>query len=320
MLTILKDWRNASEDTAVERWKNLGMLENLDQEEAKKCAACFDLMGHWIVDNSETLKKYDSCKEFDNVVFPIIKGVIVNEGGFKEGFLPEKILITWQEAYAKNYYRFDDILADISAEVANKLGFHPYVDLGLPSGTKWAKINIGAEKETDSGLYFAWGETQGYSGNIESRWFDWYTYKYGMQSSLTKYNSTDGLTVLEPSDDAATVNWGGKWHMPTAEQIEELRDRHNCSGVWVTDYNKSGVNGILFTSERNGNQLFIPAVSNCISSLCTGKIGEFGYIWSSTLQTDDDKYAGRSLRISSCGIDKSCNLRCVGIPVRPVFE
>ena len=45
MLTILKDWRNASEDTAVERWKNLGMLENLDQEEAKKCAACFDLMG-----------------------------------------------------------------------------------------------------------------------------------------------------------------------------------------------------------------------------------------------------------------------------------
>ena len=236
------------------------------------------------------------------------------------GFLPEKILITWQEAYAKNYYRFDDILADISAEVANKLGFHPYVDLGLPSGTKWAKMNIGAEKETDSGLYFAWGETQGYSGNIEGRWFDWYTYKYGMQSSLTKYNSTDSLTVLEPSDDAATVNWGGKWHMPTAEQIEELRDRHNCSGVWVTDYNKSGVNGILFTSERNGNQLFIPAVSNCISSLCTGKIGEFGYIWSSTLQTDDDKYAGRSLRISSCGIDKSCNLRCVGIPVRPVFE
>ena len=87
-----------------------------------------------------------------------------------------------------------------------------YVDLGL--SVKWAKCNVGAESETDAGLYFAWGETTGYTasqvGTVKQ--FSWSDYKYGNSSSnLTKYNQSDGKTVLESTDDAAAQIMGGDW-------------------------------------------------------------------------------------------------------------
>ena len=107
---------------------------------------------------------------------------------------------------------------------------HAYVNLGLPSGTLWATMNVGANSPTDSGLYFAWGETTGYTasqvGNGEGKKaFSWSNYKFnpsGDGSTFTKYNETDGKTVLDLDDDAAHVNWGGDWHMPTEEQCKEL--------------------------------------------------------------------------------------------------
>lgn len=99
---------------------------------------------------------------------------------------------------------------------------HAYVDLGLPSGTKWAKMNVGASSEKDKGLYFAWGETQGYTVGGH-KVFMWRDYKYGTSSSnLTKYNTTDNKTHLELTDDAAAVNMGGDWHMPNRTQCIEL--------------------------------------------------------------------------------------------------
>ena len=166
-----------------------------------------------------------------------------------------------------------------------------YVDLGLPSGTKWSTMNIGAEKETDYGLYFAWGETQGYSGITDDKKFNAYDYKYGTSpSNLTKYNSTDGLTTLEPSDDAATVNWGGKWKMPTPSQINELLNTENCTIERVTNYNGTGVNGRLFTSVRNGNKLFIPAAGCCFEGELHG-VGKSGDVWSCALSSASEDYA-----------------------------
>ena len=196
---------------------------------------------------------------------------------------------------------------------------HSYVDLGLPSGTKWATMNIGAEKETDYGLYFAWGETQGYSGITDEKQFSWDDYKYGTSSSnLTKYNSTDGLTTLEPSDDAATVNWGGKWKMPTVDQINELLNTENCTNEWVENYNNSGVNGRLFTSVRNGNKLFAPTAGGCDGG-SLNYVGERGYVWSCALSSDDEVCAqdlgfGRG----NAGLDYYC-VRCCGLSVRAVF-
>ena len=100
---------------------------------------------------------------------------------------------------------------------------HAYVDLGLPSGTLWAKRNVGANKETDAGLYFAWGETTGYTeGQVGAyKRFTWGDYKHGNAKPFTKYDQ-DGKTILEPADDAATVNMGGDWRMPTKKQCIEL--------------------------------------------------------------------------------------------------
>ena len=192
-----------------------------------------------------------------------------------------------------------------------------YVDLGLPSGTKWATMNIGAEKETDYGLYFAWGETQGYSGITDEKKFSWDDYKYGTNSNLTKYNATDGLTTLELSDDAAAVNWGGKWRMPTVDQFNELLDKSNCTNEWVTDYNGSGVNGRLFTSVRNGNKLFIPSAGVCNGSELYG-VGEYGLVWSCALPSSV-KDCARNLFFSSDEAVLNGGVRCIGFPVRAVF-
>ena len=194
---------------------------------------------------------------------------------------------------------------------------HSYVDLGLPSGTKWATMNIGAEKETDYGLYFAWGETQGYSGITDEKQFSWDDYKYGTSTSnLTKYNSTDGLTTLEPSDDAATVNWGGKWRMPTVEQINELLDTDNCTNEWVTDYNGSEVSGTLFTSVRTENKLFIPSAGK-YSGGSLSYVGGGGFVWSTLLS--GTKFGAQCLYFYSGEAVLSADHRYCGLPVRSVF-
>lgn len=104
---------------------------------------------------------------------------------------------------------------------------HAYVDLGLTSGTKWAKMNVGASSEKDKGLYFAWGETQGYTasqvgGHKVFRWSDYKFNPSGDGSTFIKYNTNDKKTHLELTDDAAAVNMGGDWHMPNRAQCLEL--------------------------------------------------------------------------------------------------
>ena len=155
------------------------------------------------------------------------------------------------------------------------IGTHEYVDLGLPSGTLWATCNVGANSPEESGDYFAWGET------TTKDVYDWSTYRYcmGSQSTLTKYCSnasygyngfTDNLTTLLPEDDAATVNWGSGWCIPTAGQWGELYQ--NTTSTWTT---QNGVPGRLFTAQ-NGNSLFLPRS-------WFGTSGSQGWYWSSEL-------------------------------------
>jgi hypothetical protein len=91
-----------------------------------------------------------------------------------------------------------------------------YVDLGLPSGTLWAKCNVGAKTETEYGDYFAWGETK------PKKEYTWENYKFGVGYNLKKYNDKDKLIELELEDDTAHVNMGSAWRIPTKEQFEEL--------------------------------------------------------------------------------------------------
>lgn len=162
---------------------------------------------------------------------------------------------------------------------------YEYVDLGLTSGLKWAKCNIGAEKETDAGLYFAWGETTGYTASQvgTNKQFSESDYKYGDSSSnLTKYNQSDGKTVLESVDDAATQIMGSDWRMPTEADFQELLNGTN--NQWVTNYNGTGVNGRKFTHKTDTSKyIFIPAAGDC-SAGSVYDVGGSGIVWSSSLR------------------------------------
>ncbi|MBO6027405.1 MAG: hypothetical protein J6P73_09195 [Bacteroidales bacterium] len=168
---------------------------------------------------------------------------------------------------------------------------HEYVDLDLPSGTLWATCNVGANTPEGYGDYFAWGET------APKTTYNWNMYKYciGDYNQLTKYSNdgsfgyngfTDNLTVLQPSDDAATANWGSGWCMPTKAQWEELFN--NTTNQWI---NQNSVNGRLFTAS-NGNSFFLPAAGYRWDDEF-GHAGSDGYYWSCSLYTDTPNRAWR---------------------------
>ena len=155
---------------------------------------------------------------------------------------------------------------------------HEYVDLGLPSGLLWATCNVGADTPEAYGDYFAWGET------TPKDTYNWDTYQHYNGSDLTKYTGSDGLTTLEPSDDAATANWGSAWRMPTQAEFQELLD--NTTVTWTQ---QGGVNGRLFTA-TNGNSLFLPAAGGrWFDEL--NDVGIYGNYWSSSLYTVGPSYA-----------------------------
>ena len=190
-----------------------------------------------------------------------------------------------------------------------------YVDLGL--SVKWAKCNVGAESETDAGLYFAWGETTGYTASQvgTDKQFSWSDYKYGNSSSnLTKYNQSDGKTVLESADDAASQIMGGEWRMPTETEIQELLSNTNKEWTQV-----NGVNGYKFTSNKEGyqnNSIFIPAAGNCTDGSVIN-VGSYGTVWSSSLYASYP-YDAWLLNFNSGSCDMSSYYRCSGQSVRGV--
>ena len=201
-----------------------------------------------------------------------------------------------------------------------------FVDLGLPSGLKWASCNVGAEKPEDFGLYFAWGETQGYRGITSEKGFYWGDYKYssGQTSStstsfkgLTKYNTNsasgtvDNLTVLEQVDDAAYTS-DKTCRMPTKSDFEELTA--NTTSVWET---LNGVNGRRFTSKTNGNSIFVPAAGYCVNG-SVNDVGSSGYLWSSSLDESNSRYAW-GLYFYSDIVDMGNGSRFNGSSVRAVL-
>ena len=193
------------------------------------------------------------------------------------------------------------------------------VDLGLPSGTLWADRNVGADKPEAYGDYFAWGEVAPKSE------YEWSTYKYGEEwNKLTKYCTesewgkdgfTDDLTELEPQDDAAQVNWGGNWRMPSLEQIEELYN--NTDNTWVSNFEGTGVSGRKFTNKKDSSKfIFLPAAGYCRDAW-PGSAGSGGLYWSRTL------YAGYphlayNLSFGSGDVGWFYYFRRTGLPVRPV--
>ena len=185
---------------------------------------------------------------------------------------------------------------------------HKYVDLGLPSGLKWATCNVGADFLEDYGDYFAWGETTTKAG---------YTEENSLTSRLTiselqSQGIIDGDHNLTPSYDAARANWGGSWRMPTEAEQRELID--NCTWERTT---QNGVNGYKVTGP-NGNSIFLPAAGYRYGS-SLDHAGEYGYYWSSSPYESDSSSAYR-LYFDSSGQYVDWDYRGDGRSVRPVAE
>ncbi len=214
---------------------------------------------------------------------------------------------------------------------------HAYVDLGLLSGTLWATCNIGAEKPIDNGDYFAWGEV------TPKEVYSWNTYKWCILDTIpayenelgiwvdeeikmyfTKYNTDaeygrngfiDNKTVLDSIDDAAAVNWGGKWRMPTYDQIYELNNK--CTWEWQTGTNAEGKNVAYYkVTGPNGNSIYLPA-AGFRGDTSLGPVGSSGLYWSSSLREYGPSYA-YFLYFYSRFQGTSDHGRCYGGTVRPV--
>lgn len=220
-----------------------------------------------------------------------------------------------------------------------------YVDLGLPSGLLWAKYNIGANSEEESGLYFQWGDTQGYTaeqvGDGEGlKEFNWADYKWsvdGSSSNFSKYNASDSKTVLDPEDDAAHVNMGSNWRMPTFEEYKELCLNTDIylvptegEEIQGTAQEQSGSVIINWASQAEGTlkgvkfykkgdkqtYMFVPA-SGGASEGSMQDVGQYGGLWSSSLYSSGVQIAwGFDFPANLGGVDSV--VRYYGLPVRGV--
>lgn len=206
----------------------------------------------------------------------------------------------------------------------NNNGFD-FIDLGLPSGTLWAAMNVGSSKPSDFGLYFQWGDVIGYSPSQiskskENKAFDWRDYKFninGSYSNLSKYTTLGETLDLE--DDAAHIFMRGDWHMPTPEQFHELIDE--TTSKWET---QNGVNGMKFTSKKDPTKyIFIPAAGGAWSGSIHNN-GREAYLWSSMMDEVWGAYNGQGLEFYCYSKDSEHVFshdadRCCGFSVRGVI-
>lgn len=209
----------------------------------------------------------------------------------------------------------------------NQSGYQ-MIDLGLPSGLKWADSNVGAETPQDNGLYFSWGNVDGYTVDENGNVTDGYSF------DTTTYSTTFGAqytgSTLDADHDAATVNMGGDWRMPTTDEISELvknTDHYyiDLSGNTVAEFDGSKLRSICFVKKGEGfdynnrtNFIEFPFAGYCYGSLLRSE-GLEGFVWSSSVSENIEEHA-HDLYFDRVGglFGGSRNNRCNGQSVRGV--
>ena len=162
-----------------------------------------------------------------------------------------------------------------SLKATGSIGGHDYVDLGL--SVKWATYNVGANTITEYGDYFAWGETTPYDKNLT-----WVNYFW-------PHNPCSPDNILSSIYDAATVNWGNSWRMPTYEEQKELLEK--CKWTWIDNIYNSSTSGYIVTSTVNQKSIFLPAVKYISHDKYDEVTEKDGWYWSSWKADPNGKYS-----------------------------
>lgn len=191
-------------------------------------------------------------------------------------------------------------VADICAD--GYINGHGYVDLGLPSGTKWATMNVGATAAEECGIYIAWGE-------IKPK-----TIYAGENSKTLGDNSYNRDISGEKDADVATAMWGGQWSMPTESQMKELVA--NCTMEWSE---LNGVKGLKVTGRKTGRWIFLPAAGTAGSVGNANFVGVLGRYWSGSPYADNS-FSAYNLYFKKDRISVDWDLRRYGNSVRPVSK
>lgn len=202
------------------------------------------------------------------------------------------------------------IAITVNLDINSPAPHEQYIDLGLPSGLLWATCNLGATSPEGYGNYYAWAET------TIKQVYDWDSYQYYSNSTgITKYTYYDGLgnleTTLEPSDDAATVNKGTNWRIPSLDDFYELQS--NCNIKWMS---VNGVNGYKFTGP-NGNSIFMPASGGRSEERFINK-GVCGFYWLNSVTYDE--YYAYGFILDSTSLNETSYYRMYGQTIRPVYN
>ena len=202
-------------------------------------------------------------------------------------------------------------LAEVQLTIADHtcvVDGHRMVDLGLPSGILWADMNVGATQPYESGGYFAWGET---TPRTNFLWTN-YAFARSTATSFSKYNYADGLEKLEEADDAATVNWGSGFRIPTFMNVNELMKYCTISYVYLDDDEGNSYRCVQYVSNVNGNMIYIPCAGYLVGT--DSQSTPDAYVWSRDLHSSRDmSYAlwrGSTLLV----------YRYYGVPVRPIMN
>ena len=189
------------------------------------------------------------------------------------------------------------------------------VDLGLPSGTLWCDRNVGATSPEDYGGYFQWGGTE--EMTVKGCDYDTCPYWNAKKHMFEKYNSIDRVDdrkILEMEDDAAHVNMGGGWYIPTAEQCNELMGNTDIEWTRI-----KGVRGKIFKSKKNGNSIFIPCAGFRESSSLN--YSEINFcVWSSSVSSNDSRTASYIQSSFDWVNDLAGSYRYFGFSVRGVMD
>ena len=192
---------------------------------------------------------------------------------------------------------------------------HDFIEIG---GIKWATCNIGAKNPADTGFYFQWGNTKGYTAEeMISGKINFSSHSYELNFGEVCHITNKDILRLNYEHDAAHVNWGGAWRMPTTEDFLKLASAtiHN----WIKNYKKSGINGLLFTDIKDkSKQLFLPAAGYAYGSKIS-LMGVDGSCWTSNSVVGRGNTANSIITREISREWNASDYIYYGFPIRPIL-